>query len=209
MRGAGYVAHHLAALVQLDEHTILGQLLLDQNNLLSASGNKVTTRVQRALVQLSVLLLRLAVQVALAAPEHDRYATNDQVVPDDALVAPGVLYVDDDLGRVGEVPEAALLGIDGLADAEALLDVRRADVDVEVFDVEVGVGQTGDLLVGFQDVLDLDVGEVVERVQVLLEEPFDLQVGWHHFLVNFFFSQVFCLDWGNLRVYVSICPRAF
>ncbi len=168
------MTHHLSALVQLDEHTILGQLLLDQNNLLSASGNKVTARVQRTLVQLSVLLLRLAVQVALAAPEHDRYATNDQVVPDDALVAPGVLDVDDDLGRVGEVPEAALLGVYGLADAEALLDVRRADVDVEVFDVEVGVGQTGDLLVGFQDVLDLDVGEVVERVQVLLEEPFDL-----------------------------------
>ena len=48
------------------------------------------------------------------------------------LARPGVFYIDSDLGRVGHVPESALVRGDRLGDVEAFLDVRHTDVDVVV-----------------------------------------------------------------------------
>ena len=54
-------------------------------------------------------------------------------------------------------------------------DRRLADINVEELEVEGGVGVDGHLLVRLDDLLDLDVDEVVERVQVLLDEAAHLR----------------------------------
>jgi len=58
---------------------------------------------------------------------------------------------------------------------EAFFSVGHAHVDVQVLDVEGGVGVTEHLLVGLDDLLDVVVDEVVERVYVLLHQAFRLQ----------------------------------
>ena len=60
---------------------------------------------------------------------------------------------------------------------ELLLDRGLAHVDVEEFEVEGRVRVDGHLLVRLDDLLDLDIDEVVERIEVLLDQAAHLQAG--------------------------------
>jgi hypothetical protein len=91
----------------------------------------VCTRIERAFLQGGELLLVLAGENALAGLEHDRHAADDDAVADHDLLAAGVLDVDRNGGRVGDVPQAAVLGGDGHGH-EVLLDRGLADVYVLV-----------------------------------------------------------------------------
>ena len=60
---------------------------------------------------------------------------------------------------------------------ELFLDRGLAHVDVEELEVEGRVRVDGHLLVRLDDLLDLDVHEVVERVEVLLDQAPHLESG--------------------------------
>eukprot|EP00955_Chlamydomonas_euryale_P055687 356186-Chlamydomonas_euryale.AAC.2 len=70
VRGAGHARADLAVGVEVDDDAVLRQLLLDQDDLLGATDDKVAARVERALAQPCQLRLRLLVQHAPA----DRHA---------------------------------------------------------------------------------------------------------------------------------------
>jgi hypothetical protein len=55
--------------------------------------------------------------------------------------------------------------------------VREVDTDIGVFEPETGVNVRGDFVIGFEDAFDIDIDEVVERVNVLFHEPFHLEKG--------------------------------
>ena len=52
MGRAGHLTGHHAQPVHFDDHAVLGELLLDQDDLLSTSGDEVAAGVVRALVDL-------------------------------------------------------------------------------------------------------------------------------------------------------------
>jgi hypothetical protein len=55
--------------------------------------------------------------------------------------------------------------------------VREADTDISVFEPETGINVRGDFVIGLEDVFDIDIDEVVERIDVLFHEPFYLEKG--------------------------------
>ena len=55
--------------------------------------------------------------------------------------------------------------------------VGEADTDVGVLEPETGVDVRGDFVIGLEDVFDVDIDEIVERVDVLFYEPFHLEEG--------------------------------
>ena len=55
--------------------------------------------------------------------------------------------------------------------------VREADTDVGVLEPETRVNVRGDFVVGLEDVFDVDVDEIVERVDVLFYKPLHLEEG--------------------------------
>lgn len=65
------------------------------------------------------------------------------------------------------------MGGDVLIDGVLVGSFGKTNFDVEVFEKEVGIDVGGDSGVGAEDGLEVDVDEVVERVDVLLDESFD------------------------------------
>ena len=173
---------HLALGVDVDDDAVLAELLLDQDDLLRALDDEVPARVQRALAEPRELVLGFSRQDAPGAPEHERDAPDGDAAdarlarPRDDLLPSGVLDVDGDGRGVRHVAQAALLRGDVLDDV-VLLHARFADVDVRVLEVEVRVGVARDLLVrlGSDDLPDLLVDEVIERVDVLPDQAADLE----------------------------------
>ena len=182
VRGAGDGGDDLAVAVDVDDDAVLGELLLDEDDLLGALDDKVAARVEGALPEAREALLRLPLEGASVAAEHDRHVADLEgslavlALAHDDLLPAGVLDVDGDGGRVGDVPEAALLRRD-LLDDVLLLVARLPDVDVEVLEVEVRDAVDRHALVALRahDLLYLVVDEVVERVDVLLDEAADLE----------------------------------
>ena len=70
------MTRHDIVAVELDEHAILGELLLDEDDLFCAARDKIAARIEWALVHLGQLHLALLVQIALVALQHDRYAAD-------------------------------------------------------------------------------------------------------------------------------------
>ena len=85
--------------------------------------------------------------MTLTTAEHDWDSTDDEIVTYHSLVTSSVFNVDDDLGGVCQVSKTTLLRRDWLADAKTFLNVWLSDVDVQVFDIKIGVSQTGDFFV--------------------------------------------------------------
>ena len=61
--------------------------------------------------------------------------------------------------------------------AKFFVAVGKSHVDVRVFEPEPRVDVRGHFGVGFDDVLDVGVDEVVEGVDVLFDEAFDFEEG--------------------------------
>lgn len=76
---------------------------------------------------------------------------------------------DQDGGTVGGVAEPAFVRGDTLVDRVCISAVREADDDVSVFEPKARVNVGGDFVIGLEDVLDIYVDEVVERVDMLLD----------------------------------------
>ena len=182
VRARRHARANLPFVVYVYDYPVLAELLLDQDHLLGPLDHEVSARVERALSEPRELLLRFPRQDAAAGPKHEGYPP-DGHPPDavlagvrDDLLTPRVFHVHRDRRRVGHISQAALLRRDFLHD-EVLLHRWLAHLDVGVLEVEVRVGVARDLLVrlGGDDLLDLLVDEVVERVDVLPDEASDLE----------------------------------
>ena len=95
--------------VLLHYHAVLAHLLLYEDDLLGAPHHKVTAGVVRTLVEAGQLRLGLAMEDTVGGPQHHRHPTDGKSVPDDSLLASGVLNVHGDGGRVGEISEPAVM----------------------------------------------------------------------------------------------------
>lgn len=104
MGRALHLASHRTVSIELNQHTVLRELLLNENDLLGAPGDEIAAGIERAFVHFGQLHLVLAIEIAFAAAQHDRYAADDQVVADDTLATARVFDVYHDLGGVGEIP---------------------------------------------------------------------------------------------------------
>ena len=93
---ASHLTCDVAFPVGLDNHAILRELLLNEDDFLRPSHNKVPSRIQRALVQPSQLSWCLSCQNAVAAAQHYGHSANGKPLADDTLVATRVLNVNRD-----------------------------------------------------------------------------------------------------------------
>lgn len=105
-----YLTGDAALAILLDDHSILGHLLLDEDDLLDAADDEVAAAVVGTLVHLGHLGGRAAGQGAVGAAQHDRHAADGQPVADHALIAARVLDVHGDRRRVRHVAQPALVG---------------------------------------------------------------------------------------------------
>lgn len=64
------------------------------------------------------------------------------------------------------------MGGDALIDGVEIGTVWETDVDVCVLEPESGIDVRSDLVVGLDNVLDVGIDKVVERVDVLFDEAF-------------------------------------
>lgn len=139
------------------------------------------------------------VEDAVSAPEHDGHPTNGQAVPDDPLLAAGVLNIHCDRSGVGDVPQTTLVRGRGPGHVEGFLDfcvgklnvikyidgklgvifanTWPADMDVQVLEITGGVSGGDHLGVCGHNVLELRADEIVERIDVLFDQTPDLEEG--------------------------------
>ena len=56
--------------------------------------------------------------------------------------------------------------------------IRETNLDIGVFKPEFWINVRSDLVVGFYDILYIDVHKIIERIEVLLYESLDLEKCW-------------------------------
>lgn len=59
-----------------------------------------------------------------------------------------------------------------------IASLRSANVNIKVFDIEVGINIRSYQRFGLDDFLQLDVYEMIERVDMLLDKTFVLEESW-------------------------------
>lgn len=161
--------------IDLDNDAVLAQLLLHEDDFLRAFDNEVSSRIERALCHSRQLRLGPASEHALVAPEHDGETADVHVRAPNDILAARVLDRDEDRGAVRGVPQPALVRGNALIDRVGVGPVREADYNVCVLEPEARVDVRGYLVIGLQDVLDVDVDEVVEGLDVLFDETFHFE----------------------------------
>ena len=63
-------------------------------------------------------------------------------------------------------------------DSIGVCAIRKAHLDVDVFQPESRVNIRCDFVISFDDVLDVDINEIVKRIDVLLYETLDFEECW-------------------------------
>lgn len=66
---------------------------------------------------------------------------------------------------------------DTLVDSVQICAVGETDVNVGILEPESGIDVRRDLVVRLDDILDVGINKVVERVNVLFDEPLDFKEG--------------------------------
>jgi len=67
------------------------------------------------------------------------------------------------------------VGRDGFVDGISVRAIRHADRDVGVFQPEARVNIRGDLVIRPEDIEEVDIDEMVKRINVLLDKPLDFE----------------------------------
>lgn len=78
---------------------------------------------------------------------------------------------------VSDIPETTFVWGDFLVDGGHFITIGKPDVDVGVFEPKSRVNVRSDFMICFNDVLNVEIDKVVERIDVLFDETFDLQEG--------------------------------
>lgn len=60
-------------------------------------------------------------------------------------------------------------------DGRNFISVRETNIDVTVFEPESRIDVGSDFVISFHDIFYVDIDKVIERVNVLFDEPFDLE----------------------------------
>ena len=147
-----------------------------EDDLFRSLYHKVSTGIERTFDHPRELSLGLSCQNTLATSQHDGEPTNINISLDDGF-ASSILDSDYYRGGVGDIPEATFVWGDFLVDSGHFITIGKPDVDVGVFEPKTRVDVRSDFMVCFNDVLNVDVDEVVERIDVLFDETLDLQEG--------------------------------
>ena len=156
-----------------DDDTVLAQLFLHKNNFFGSANNEVSTRINRTLVQQAHVGLGPSVEHTFATSQHHGHSTDHDVSSHSFASRFGVDVVDVDRRSVGHVSESAFVGSDvalAVAVDIVLHAVGQTDSNVGELDVFTWVRIADYQRVGLNDLLQLDVGEVIERVDVLLDK---------------------------------------
>ena len=67
------------------------------------------------------------------------------------------------------------MGSNGLVDGIGVRTIRHANRDVCVFQPEARINVGGDLVIGPEDIKEVNIDEMVKRINVLLDKPLDFQ----------------------------------
>lgn len=162
--------------IRFDNNPIFAQLFLYEYHFLCPLDYKVPSWIQRALSHPSQLGFAASREHTLAAAQHDRQPPDVHISLHDRSPS-GVLNRDDDRRAVSDVSQPAFVRRYPLVDCVLVWSLGEADIYVGVFEPEARVDVGGDLVVCLDDVLDIDVHKVVERVNMLLHEALHLQEG--------------------------------
>lgn len=106
---------------------------------------------------------------------------NRQTAPKDSLRSADVLNIDRDGGGVGDVTKSAFVRCRWFGYVETLLNIGQTDVHVQVFQVKGRIHVTNDASIRHDDLLDVNVDKIVERVDVLFYQAFRFEKGGDEF----------------------------
>ena len=148
--------------VNLHDDTILAQLLLDEDYLLRALDNEVSSRVQRTFRHARELGIRAPGEHALVAPQHDGQSPDVHVGAANHSPPTSVLNGDEYGRAVRRVAQPAFVRSNALVNRVRVSSVRKADDDVGVLEPKARINVRRDFVVGLEDVLDVYIDEVVE-----------------------------------------------
>ena len=173
---------HDVIFLHLDNDTVFAHLLLYQDNLLCAIDDEVASRVKRTFMKPSHVHLRLTVEDTIRASKHHRHASNQHFLAADLTVRSPVSNVNQNRGSVSGIPQTTLIGGDGRCPVIAreignvLIQTSGfSHADVGEMQVEIGADIAQDGSIRFDDLLQLDFQQVVERIDMLLDETFNLE----------------------------------
>lgn len=93
-------------------------------------------------------------------------------MPLDYLLSPCILDGDIDWCTVGSISKTAFMGGDALVNSIGVRSVRKPDGNVCVSEPEAWVDIRGHFIIRFKDIFDIDVDEVIERVDMLFDQSF-------------------------------------
>ena len=79
---------------------------------------------------------------------------------------------------VRDVSQATFMRRNALVDRIEIGPIRESNVDVSVLEPEPRVNVRRDFIVSFDDILDIYIDEIVERVYMLLDKSLYFKKGW-------------------------------
>jgi hypothetical protein len=162
----------------LDNDTVLAQLFLHKNDLFGSADNEVSSGINRTFIQETHVGLGPSVEHAFATSQHHGHSTDHDVSSHSFSSRFRVDVVDVDRCSVGHVSESAFVGGDvALAVAMDIVfhTVWQTDSNVGELDVFTRVCIADNQRIGLNDFLKLNIGEVIERVDVLFDKTLHSQ----------------------------------
>jgi hypothetical protein len=161
--------------VRHDNDSVLAQLLLHQDDLFLTPDHKVPSRIHRTLSHPCELGLVLPSQVAQVAPQHDRQGSDMDTLGSFWRSLERVGNVDIDTTCIRRIGKSTLHGRYRFVAVRVVTSSRRSDPDVGIFDEEFRVSVGDDQTIGLEDLFDIRLNKVVERVEMLLDETLNLE----------------------------------
>ena len=83
-----------------------------------------------------------------------------------------------DRRAIGYVSQTTFVRRNALVDRVKICPIRESNVYIGVFEPESGVDVRSDLVISFDNILDIQIDKIVERVYVLLDESLYFKEGW-------------------------------
>jgi hypothetical protein len=157
--------------VGFNNDSILTQLLLNKNDLLGTFDDKVAARIQWTFRHTCQLSVRFPRQHALATPQHDRKTTDDNLFAD-KILSSGVLDGNCYWRTVCDIAQSTFVRRYAFLDCIHVCTIGKPDFDIEIFEPETRVDVGCNLAIGFHNVFDVNVHEIIEGIDVLLDEAF-------------------------------------
>ena len=89
------------------------------------------------------------------------------------MLSTSVLNIDEDRCAVCCVTKSAFLWCDAFVDRVCICPLRKPNLNVRILQPEPGIDIRSDFIIGFDDVLDIYIDEIVEGIYMLFNEALD------------------------------------